>query len=173
MSAENRSRMFMSPEGTALLIVDVQTGLDLRPPNAPQDNPWGSLSSILQSAQDLSLPIITTLLQERGRQQSEPLELIAHLPHYSRSELNPWEHEPVRQELSSLSRDAIVIAGNCADGGASFAALGALELGYQPYVVVDAIGAASDLELTTALARWTQAGSIAITSRQLLLEWSR
>lgn len=47
----------------------------------------------------------------------------------------------------------MVIAGNCPEGGVSFAALGALELGYQPYVIVDAIGTASELELRTALAR--------------------
>ena len=61
------------------------------------------------------------------------------IPHVVR----PCLSRPVGNASNTLAfqRDAIVIAGNCAEGGVSFAALGALESGYQPYVVVDAIGA--------------------------------
>ena len=79
----------------------------------------------------------------------------------------------MREKFADLARDAIVITDNCVRGGVSFAAPGALELGYQPYVVVDAVGTVSELERQMALNRMTQAGAIVITTRQLLLEWSR
>lgn len=173
MNTRPRSKSLMSTDATAVLIVDVQAGLNFSPVNAAQEDPWSSLASILKLAQNLSVPVVSTVLNKNGRDASKPLQVISHLTHISRSELNPWEHDAVREEFSDLARDAIVIAGNCAEGGVSFAALGALEHGYQPYVVVDAIGAATELELTTALGRWTQAGSIAVTSRQVLLEWRR
>ena len=66
-----------------------------------------------------------------------------------------------------------MILGNCAEAGVSFAALGALEFGYQPYVVVDAVQSASAFDASTALTRMTQAGVISVSSRQLLLEWGR
>ena len=173
MNTRRRSKTLMSTDATAVLVVDVQTDLDFSLANAAQEDPWSSLASILEFAQNLSVPVVSAVLNKNGRDASKPLKVISHLTHIPRSEPNPWEHDAVREEFADFARDAIVIAGNCAEGGVSFAALGALEFGYQPYVVVDAIGAATELELSTALGRWTQAGSIAVTSRQVLLEWRR
>lgn len=173
MDTRPRSKMLMSADETAVLVVDVQDDLGFAPVNASHEDAWSGLASVLQLAEHLSVPVTSTLLNGANRDAPEPLDVISHLTHIARSEPNPWEHAAVRETLSDLARDAIVIAGNCAEGGVSFAALGALEHGYQSYVVVDAIGAATELELTTALGRWTQAGSIAVTSRQVLLEWRR
>ena len=90
-----------------------------------------------------------------------------------RTRINPWEDDLIRARISDVRRDKIVILGSCTKGGVSFAALGALETGYQPYVIVDAIHSASSLDASTALARMTQAGAISLTSRQVMLEWGR
>ncbi len=57
------------------------------------------------------------------------------------------------------------------DDSITFAALSALEEGFDVYLVVDATrGTSSDIH-NTAMARMTQMGTIPISTRQLILEW--
>ncbi len=173
MNDTSSSRILLSPDTAAVLIVDGQVELDLALGNSNDSDSWDILTSILKRAEELSVPVVSTVFSGLNGNNSEPITAIARLTHLPRSELNAWENARVREKLSELGRDAIVVAGNCLEGGVSFAALGALEFGYQSYIVVDAIRAATELDVKTALARMAQAGVITVTSRQLLLEWSR
>lgn len=168
-----RSKILISPSIAAVLVVDGQMHLKRTPDGSKDSVVFRALKGVLRGAEDLSVPVVSTLFRGGNGNSAKPLSVIANLSHFERAELNPWENGAVRESLAKLGRDAIVIVGNCVEGGVTFAALGALEHGYQAYVVVDAISSTSDLELRTAIERMTQAGVVAITSRQLLLEWGR
>jgi len=173
MNGPYRSKALLSAETSALLIVDCQSGLgaDLRHPS--RASPTKPIEAVVENAKALAVPIISTVYAANGDDAVDPLPLAANLDTIVRACANPWEDDALRARVSDTGRDRIVILGNCAKGGVSFSVLGALETGYQPYVVVDAIHSASSLDASTALTRMTQAGAISLTSRQVMLEWGR
>tara|TARA_R110002072_G_scaffold291338_3_gene459439 strand:+ start:412 stop:933 length:522 start_codon:yes stop_codon:yes gene_type:complete len=168
-----KSNILISPDNSAVFIVDFQSCPELGLCSAADDAPWTIVKTVLEHAAALAVPVISTIYAGVRISTAEPLPPIAHLDNVPRTRLNPWEEEMVRARITAARRDKIVILGNCAEAGVSFAALGALEFGYQPYVVVDAIQSASAFDASTALTRMTQAGVISVSSKQLLLEWGR
>ena len=172
MNERLKSRILISADSSAILVVDCQSGFDPDLTVADNGAPWTIIEAVLKHATALAVPVVSTIYAGDGASSVEPLPPIAHLDSITRSCVNPWEDDGVRAKISETGRNRIVILGDCVEGGASFAALGALEIGYQPYVVVDAIKSASALDASTALTRMTQAGIISVTSRQLLLEWA-
>lgn len=172
MNEQYKSKILISAENSAVLVVDCQSGLDPDLTVAVNGAQWTKIETVLEHATARAVPIISTIYAGDGASSVEPLPPIAHLDNITRSRVNPWEDGGVRTKISEAGRNRIVILGNCAEGGVSFAALGALEIGYQPYVVVDAIQSASALDASTAMTRMTQAGIISVTSRQLVLEWA-
>lgn len=173
MNEPVKSNILISPDSSAVLIVDWQAGLQPDLVSAADGAPLNVLGSVLEHAAAHAVPVISTIYTGDGVASAEPLPSLAHLDTVTRARANPWEDDAVRAKISAAGRDRVVILGNCAEGGVSFAALGALEFGYQPYVVVDAMQSASVFDASTALTRMTQAGVIAVTGRQLLLEWGR
>ncbi len=173
MTEPIKSNILISPDSSAVLIVDCQAGLEPDFVSAADGAPWTVIESVLEHATALTVPVISTIYARDDVASPEPLPPIAHLNSITRTCLNPWEDGHVRSKISEAGKNRIVILGDCVEGGVSFASLGALEIGYQPYVVVDAIQSASALEASTALTRMTQAGIIPVTSRQLILEWGR
>ena len=173
MNEPVKSNILISPDSSAVLIVDCQSGLQPDLVSAADGTPLTVLESVLEHAAAHAVPVISTIYAGDGVATAEPLPSLAHLDTVTRARANPWEDDAVCAKISAARRDRIVILGNCAEGAVSFAALGALEIGYQPYVVVDAIQSASAIDASTALTRMIQAGVIAVTRRQLLLEWDR
>lgn len=173
MNEQIKSNILISPDSCAVLIVDCQSCPELELCSTGDDAPWTRVKTVLEHAAAFAVPVISTTYAGECVSTAEPLPEIAHLDNVPRTHLNPWEEDTVRAKISAARRDKIVILGNCAEAGVSFAALGALEIGYQPYVVVDAIQSVSASDASTALSRMTQAGVIPVSSRQLLLEWCR
>lgn len=173
MNERLKSKILISAETSAVLVVDCQSGLDSDLTEAAEGTPWTIIEAVLEHATALAVPVISTIYAANGASLAKPLPPFAHLDNITRTRVNPWEDGAFRTKISEAGRNRIVILGSCVEGGVSFAALGALEIGYQPYVVVDAIQSVSALDACTALTRMTQAGIIFVTSRQLLLEWGR
>ena len=131
------------------------------------------VESVVKSAQALAVPVVSTIHTANGALAPASLPSIAHLNTVVRTNIIPWDDRLIRTQVSNVERDKIAILGRCAKRGVSFAALGALEPGYQPYIVVGAIHSASPLDAPTAPTRMLQAGAISPTSRQVMLEWGR
>jgi len=173
MKKPYKSKILLSVETTALLVVDCESGLNPEYKGSEEESSLENIGAVVKSATALAIPVISTLYSVNGASVVDPLPSIAHLDNIIRTRVNPWEDDIVREKISDTGRDKVVIMGNCATGGVSFSALGALETGYQPYVVVDAIHSTSLLDASAALARMIQAGAISLTSRQVMLEWER
>lgn len=173
MNRPYKSKILLSTETAALLIVDCQSDLGANLGNPLRDSPIRTIETVVENATALRVPIVSTVYSANGNGVVDPLPLAANLDNIVRACANPWEDDVVRARVSDTGRDRIVILGNCEKGGISFSVLGALETGYQPYVVVDAIHSASSLDASTALTRMTQAGAISLTGRQIMLEWGR
>lgn len=86
--------------------------------------------------------------------------------------LNPFAHDDVRTALEGLNRLRLVIAGADGELSVTFAALSALEDGYDVYVVHDAVLAADADRYKVVFDRLMQAGAVPVTTRQVMSEWA-
>lgn len=173
--ADVSSRILINADDTVLVVVDCDREKVASASPSPEavNGIVGRIGDILTAASALNVPTIATLLSPVDRPASPPLAILRDLPVFRRKVPNPWEFEPFRSAVASTKRNQLIVIGCCAEMGASFTALNALELGYAVYIVVDAIRFASQLEVDTGLLRMTQAGVVALTTLQLLSEWHR
>lgn len=84
--------------------------------------------------------------------------------------LNPLMDDALRGKILAAGRRQLLIAGLYVEGTVSLAALLALELGLDVFVVRDATLGFTELDSDTAFGRLVQAGVVLTTSRQVILE---
>lgn len=90
-----------------------------------------------------------------------------------REEINCWDDPVFAAAIEGFEKERLLVAGLWTETGVSFAALSALELGYDVFVVADACAGMSPDSHETAIQRMIQAGVVPITWRQILFEWYR
>lgn len=169
----------LTPENSALLMVDHQTGLangvhTMSPPeffnNVKALATLGKLYNlptiITTSAADGPngpvMPIVTNLLPEAA---------VVHRP----GEVNAWDNAEFVAQVKKFGRKKLLIAGISTDVCLAFAALSAVKDGYEVYAVVDASGTWDKLVEQAAIARMVQAGIVPITwcaaGAELMGDW--
>jgi nicotinamidase-related amidase len=90
-----------------------------------------------------------------------------------RRTINCWEDATFVEAIKRLKKDRLLVTGLWTEAGVSFAALSALELGYEVFLATDASAGMSIGSHETAIQRMVQAGVVPVTWRQLLFEWYR
>ncbi len=88
------------------------------------------------------------------------------------SSLNPFADNSLRTALENSERSRLVLAGTDGELSVTFAALSALEEGFDVYVVDDAIQATDEYQHKVTFCRLTQAGAVPVTTRQVVSEWT-
>jgi isochorismate hydrolase len=92
-------------------------------------------------------------------------------------QINAWDNTDFVEAISKTGRKKIVMAGITTDVCVAFAALSALDAGYEVYVVVDASGSQSVEVQNAAILRMSQAGATIGTwfaiSCELLSDWRK
>lgn len=106
----------------------------------------------------------------------EVVEMFPDAPMISRpGQINAWENADFVEAIRRTGRKKIVMSGITTDVCVTFAALSALDAGYEVYVVVDASGSMSQDVQTASLMRMQDAGAIIGTwfalSCELLWDW--
>ena len=169
-------QILISTEDTALVFVDCRDAFISDLPSIERQALIRIWVSLAESAVERGVPIVTTVMagqdvEEAGYSGLHPFSPDADA--IVRVAVNPWEDEPFAQAIAKRARQRLVLAGVHTEGAVTFAALSALREGYDTYVVRDASVGATATDHETAVARMMQAGVVAVTHRQLLLEWGR
>ena len=90
-------------------------------------------------------------------------------------QINAWENPDFVEAIKKTGRKKIVMSGITTDVCVTFAALSALDAGYEVYVVVDASGSMNADTQNASLMRMSSAGAIMGTwfalSCELLYDW--
>jgi nicotinamidase-related amidase len=94
-----------------------------------------------------------------------------------RTTINSWEDVEVRRAIEATGRCKLILAALWTEACLLFPALDMMQLGYDVYVPVDAVGGTSALAHEAALRRMEQAGARLTSLASLLCElqrdWSR
>ena len=165
-------------EESLLLVVDCgEAGVDPVPEAVPGDTcgDRSRLDVLIEEAERLGVPILSVSFDANAQLSEEEAQLRnegAPL-HLKRAKMNPWDEPVIVEAIRLRNRARLIVAGRCAEIAVSFAVLGALTEGYDPFIVSDAALSADARTAEAAVRRMTQAGAVETSVRQILAEWRR
>lgn len=168
-----------TPENTAVLLVDYQTGLLLGVHDMDQEMVRRNAVALARTSKLFNLPVIVTTSAEDGPNGSLLPQIKNELPDVEvikrSGEIDAFDSEEFAAAVKATGRNNLVIAGISTDVCVAFAALSAIEHDYQVQAVIDASGTWSDAAQTAAIQRMSAAGismnsTVAITA-ELQRDW--
>ena len=123
-------------------------------------------TSLLSAAEQLSIPNLLTLYSTSHDIVPESPSALIFDP-----AIVDWPSTELGQTLAATERNQLVVIGCWLEEAVSFFALQALVIGYDVYVVADAVRSITPEHQAIALGRLTQAGAVLTTTGQVLREW--
>ena len=163
----------LTPSSFALVILDCQEDF-LAELSSSVSNPLLSNTiALAKVARICSVPVVlSSLVTEvfRGRTWSPILELFPGISEFRRSRMNCWDDSTFVDKIKELRKQRLLLAGLWTETGVTFAALSALELGYDVFVATDATASIAIDSHGVAIQRMVQAGVVPVTWRQILFE---
>lgn len=167
------------PDNCVFAFIDHQTGLMSIVDNDEPVSFKNFVVGLAQTAKLHNVPVVLTTSAETGPNGPllpEIIEMFPDAPLISRpGQINAWDNDDFVNAIKKTGRKKIVMSGITTDVCVAFAALSALDAGYDVYVVVEASGCMSDQTQAAALMRMQQAGATIGTwfaiSCELLGDW--
>lgn len=168
-----------TPDNCVFLFIDHQSGLM----NLVNDTPAVEYKNLVIGMAELAalhdIPsILTTSAADgpNGPKLPEVVALLPDAPMISRpGQINAWSNEEFVRAIEATGRKKLVMSGITTDVCVAFAALSALDAGYEVYVVADASGSMSEQTQLASLMRMQDAGAIIGTwfalSCEMLWDW--
>ncbi|GMU39012.1 MAG: isochorismatase family protein [Phycisphaerae bacterium] len=168
-----------TPDNCVFAFIDHQTGLMNLVDSARSTEFKSMVIALAKTAKLHKVPSVITTSAETGPNGPflpEVLALLPDAPLISRpGQINAWENADFVEAIRKTGRKKIVMSGITTDVCVAFAALSALDAGYEVYVVVDASGSMNADTQTASLMRMSDAGAIMGTwfaiACEMLYDW--
>jgi nicotinamidase-related amidase len=168
-----------TPENCVFAFIDHQTGLTNLVHNVPVNEFKNIVVGLARTAKLHGVPVVLTTSAENGPNGPmlpEIVKLLPDAPKIARpGQINAWDNADFVEAIRKSGRRKIVMSGITTDVCVAFAALSALDAGYEVYVVGDASGSMNQETQRAGLARMAGAGAIMGTwfaiSCELLNDW--
>jgi nicotinamidase-related amidase len=171
----------LTPQNTALLVIDYQPGQFAAVSSMDRDLLLENIVSTAKIAKLFGLPIVhSTINVTSGLAEPtvpELAELLIDNPPIDRTSINAWEDADFLAAVRATGRRKLILCALWTEMCMAFPALDALREGYEVYPVVDAIGGTSAEAHRAALERVVQAGAQPVTwiplGGELQRDWAR
>jgi nicotinamidase-related amidase len=170
----------LTPENTAILLVDHQSGLILGVQDHDQLEVRRNAQALARTAKVFGLPVVATTSAPGGPNGPLIPELTRELPEsapviHRSGEVDAWDDPAFEAAVRAADRPNLVIAGVITDVCLMFASLSARARGYNVHAVLDASGTTNVLARETSVLRLQQAGvtlnsTVGVIS-ELLRDW--
>lgn len=159
----------MSPDNTALLVVDVQD--KLLPAIHEAETCVEACQRMVRAAQVLEVPVIVTEQYPAGlgRTCAALLSLLAGIPIIEKTRFSACVDATINR-LREVNRPHVVVVGIEAHVCVQQSVLDLLRLGHVPYVCRDAVASRRPLDRDTAIERMRQAGAVVTTTESAIFE---
>lgn len=178
--APGGTRERLTPDNCVFAFIDHQTGLMNLVDNAAAVEFKNVVVGLAKLAAIHGAPCVITTSAEDGPNGPYIPEAIAALPESAPiirrpGQVNAWDNPEFVGAIERTGRKKIVMSGITTDVCVAFAALSALDAGYEVYVVVDASGSMNADVQNAALIRMADAGAIIGTwfalTCELMSDW--
>ena len=171
----------LTPQNTALLVIDYQPGQFAAVSSMDRDLLLENIVSTAKIAKLFGLPIVhSTINVTSGLAEPtvpELAELLVDNPPIDRTSINAWEDADFLSAVRATGRRKLILCALWTEMCMAFPALDALREGYEVFPVVDAIGGTSEAAHRAALERVVQAGAQPVTwiplGGELQRDWAR
>ena len=171
----------LTPQNTALLVIDYQPGQFAAVSSMDRDLLLENIVSTAKIVKLFGLPIVhSTINVTSGLAEPtvpELAELLVDNPPIDRTSINAWEDADFLSAVRATGRRKLILCALWTEMCMAFPALDALREGYEVYPVVDAIGGTSEEAHRAALERVVQAGAQPVTwiplGGELQRDWAR
>lgn len=162
-------------ENSVVILVDHQTTTLSWVKSLPQTTVIANCRVMARMAQTYSMPLVLTTTMEEyvGPTINEIREVAqdAFDKRFKRGgQLTCWDDATLRDHVHSLGRANVILAGLTTDICLFWAAVGALELGYQVMVVADACGTMTEMGDNLTFARLQTMGVTVTVTNQFVTE---
>lgn len=177
--ASEGKRERLTPANCVFAFIDHQTGLMNLVENTTAVTFKNYVIGLAKTAKLHNVPVVLTTSAATGPNGPflpEVVQMFPNAPMISRpGQINAWENTEFVDAIKKTGRKKIVMSGITTDVCVTFAALSALDAGYEVYVVVDASGSMSQEVQNASLIRMSSAGATMGTwfaiSCELLYDW--
>jgi len=179
MTTSNYPNNRFTPENTAILLVDHQAGLLLGVQDLDQDMVRRNAAALARAAKIFNIPVILTSSAEDGPNGPLIPQVTNELPDVEviqrTGEIDAFDSEDFAAAVKATGRNNLVIAGISTDVCLAFAALSAVDRGYNVHAIIDASGTWNNAAQATSIQRMAAAGitmdsTVAITA-ELQRDW--
>ena len=168
--------LLLGPSATVLVILDYQDDLLNALSLDTRDALAASTLALAKVAKACGVPVVLSSLSSeafRGPTWPPLRDLLPKAPEVRRERINCWDDSGFADEVGVFKKDRLLLAGLWTETAVTFAALSGLELGYQIYVVTDAVAGMTVSSHEVAINRMVQSSVVPVTWRQVLFEWYR
>ena len=163
--------MMVERDDSLLLVVDVQQRL--APAISGRDEAVAAIEKLVKVARRLDVPVLATEQYPKGLGPTiEPIASL--LPNDARVEklhFNASRESTLQERLQRHGRRQILLCGMEAHICVAQTALGLRELGYEVFMIADAVGSRRQENRLAALDRLSAEGVRQVTSEMVLFEW--
>lgn len=173
MSMLSTDKGLLTAANCALVLVDYQPWLLARVPRHLTQDLLTALETLAVAARLHDLPMIMSAQSSPGfdgRIAPEVLELFPGEQPIPRTHMNAWQDPAFAHAVRDTGRQNFVFAALLSEASLVFPALQMLDDGYGVYAVDDASHGTTPRAHDIALRRIAQAGGVAVTAFQLMLE---
>lgn len=177
--AQGGKRERWTPDNCVFAFIDHQTGLTNLVNDTPAVEYKNYVVGLAKLAKIHNIPTVITTSAEDGPNGPKLPEVVAQLPsapYIKRNgQINAWDDPAFVDAIRKTGRTKIVMSGITTDVCVAFAALSAIDAGFEVYIVSDASGSMSEQTQLATLMRMQDAGAVIGTwfalSCEMLMDW--
>ena len=166
---------------TLVLFADLQAGIADLPLTVPYKKLQKGVLALSRLAHVLEMPAIVSAVMGQDGQPAQIMPEITQglgtLPVHYRTTADSFENQEIKQAIEVTGRKTILIAGAATEVAVQLPALSGSDLGYNVFIVIDAVAGISERTEDAAMRRIIQAGvstvSIATLSGELAGDFSQ
>jgi nicotinamidase-related amidase len=170
------SSKLLTPENSAIILIDHQPQMAFAVQSIDRTLLVNNAAGLAETAKAFNVPTVLTTVAAKsfsGPLFPEITRALPNVPVTDRTTMNSREDKNFMNAVKKTGKKKLVMAALWTEVCLTYPVLGALDDGYEVYIVTDASGGVSKESHDAAIQRMVQAGAVPVTWMQVLLEYQR
>jgi nicotinamidase-related amidase len=170
------SAKLLTPQNSAIVLIDHQPQMAFAVQSIDRTLLANNVAGLSKTAKAFNVPTVLTTVAAKsfsGPLFPEITKVFPDAPVIDRTTMNSWEDKNFVNAVKKTGRKKLVMAALWTEVCLVYPVLGAIDDGYDVYIVVDASGGVSKESNDAAIQRMVQAGATPVTWMQVMLEYQR